>query len=138
MYEGMRGQGARLNGEAMKVASGVPLESGTVSVGYSNRIEARHVIPVISELIERGAMYHRNASGALSLAYVAAGRLLGYVQEHMNAWDCLAGQLLIEEAGGTVEEQDADDMIRKGGRVIAATPEVFEDVRGIAERAWSG
>ncbi len=137
-YEAHRGQGARLNGAAMKVATSVPLESGTVSVGYSNRVEAANVLPVIAALIERGAMYHRNASGALSLAYVAAGRLLGYMEEHMNAWDCLAGQLLVEEAGGRVELQDADEMIRAGGRVIAGSPDVFDVLVSIANEAWRG
>ena len=136
-FDAVRGGGARLNGKTMQVASGVPLDSGTVSVGYSNRIEARHVLPVIAALIERGAMYHRNASGALSLAYVAAGRLLGYLEEHMNAWDCLAGQLLVEEAGGRVEEQDADAMIRDGGRVIAGTPDVFDALLAIADPVWA-
>ena len=82
-------------------------------------------------------MFHRNASGALSLAYVAAGRLLGYIEEHMNAWDCLAGQLLVSEAGGVVEDQNADVMIREGGRVIVGTPDVFETLVEIAENAWN-
>ncbi|QFT72252.1 inositol monophosphatase family protein [Ruegeria sp. THAF33] len=132
-----RGETATLNGSPIRVASGVPLRDGTVAVGYSNRIESRHVLPVIEDLIEHGAMFHRNASGALSLAYVAAGRLLGYVEEHMNAWDCLAGQLLVAEAGGVVEDQNADAMIRDGGRVIAGTPDVFETLREIAEKAWN-
>lgn len=131
-----RGEGATLNGSPIHVASGIALRDGTVSVGYSNRIETRHVVPVVAELIERGSMFHRNASGALSLAYVAAGRLLGYVEEHMNAWDCLAGQLLVAEAGGVVEDQDADAMIRDGGRVIVGTPDVFESLLEIAENAW--
>lgn len=137
-FVALRGDGATLNGAEIRVASGVPLESGTVSVGYSNRVEASHVLPVIAALVERGAMYHRNASGALSIAYVAAGRLLGYVEEHMNAWDCLAGQLLVEEAGGVVEEQDAGEMIRVGGRVIVGTPDVFDTLLSIADAAWSG
>ena len=136
-YVATRGGGARLNGAEMQVAAGVALKDGTVSVGYSNRIEARHVVPVVADLIERGAMFHRNASGALSLAYVAAGRLLGYVEEHMNAWDCLAGQLLVAEAGGVVEDQDANAMIRDGGRVIVGTPDVFPTLLAIAEDAWS-
>ncbi|KIC43562.1 inositol monophosphatase [Ruegeria sp. ANG-S4] len=136
-YVAIRGAGATLNGQPMQVASDVDMASGTVSVGYSNRIEASKVIPIISAIIERGAMYHRNASGALSLAYVAAGRLLGYVEEHMNAWDCLAGQLLIAEAGGVVEEQDANEMIRDGGRVIAGTPKIFDDLKAICEKAWN-
>ena len=131
------GRGATLNGERLGVATEAPLNAGTVSVGYSNRVRADHVLSVIAALIERGAMYHRNASGALSLAYVAAGRLLGYVEEHMNAWDCLAGQLLIEEAGGVIEMQNADDMIRNGGRVVAGTPAVFPELLAIADRAWS-
>lgn len=135
-YVAVQGEGATLNGQPMKVASGVALASGTISVGYSNRVEAAHVIPVIAALVERGALYHRNASGALSLAYVAAGRLLGYVEEHMNAWDCLAGQLMIAEAGGLIEQQDANDMIRDGGRVIAGTPDVFETIVTICDDAW--
>lgn len=132
-----RGGGATLNGKPMQVAHGVAIGDGTVAVGYSNRREASHTVPIVAEVIDAGAMFHRNASGALSLAYVAAGRLLGYVEEHMNAWDCLAGQLLIAEAGGTIEDQDADDMIARGGRVIAGTPEVFPFLRRIAEAAWS-
>lgn len=136
MYTAMRNRGAMLNDVPMHVASGVALSDGTVAVGYSNRIETRHVVPIIAELIERGSMFHRNASGALSLAYVAAGRLLGYVEEHMNAWDCLAGQLMIAEAGGVIEDQDADAMIRQGGRVIAGTSDVFDTLLEIAQDAW--
>ncbi|WP_299987268.1 inositol monophosphatase family protein [uncultured Ruegeria sp.] len=132
-----RGEVATLNGSPMRVASGVALRDGTVAVGYSNRVKTRHVLPVVENLIEHGAMFHRNASGALSLAYVAAGRLLGYVEEHMNAWDCLAGQLLVAEAGGVVEDQSADAMIREGGRVIVGTPDVFETLLEIAENAWN-
>ncbi len=135
-FSTLRGDGARLNSTPMSVAAGVPFESGTIAVGYSNRVEATHVLPVIAEVINLGAMYHRNASGALSLAYVAAGRLLGYVEEHMNAWDCLAGQLLVEEAGGKVEPQNAGEMIRKGGRVIAGTPDVFDTLVSMADSAW--
>ena len=137
-YAALRGAGAHLNDAKMQVAAGTPLSSGTVAVGYSNRVEATNVIPVIADLIDRGAMYHRNASGALSIAYVAAGRLLGYVEEHMNAWDCLAGQLMVEEAGGRVEVQDANAMIRDGGRVVVGTPDVFDTLVDIADRAWNG
>jgi myo-inositol-1(or 4)-monophosphatase len=137
-YIGVLGKGATLNGKPMAVAADVALASGTVSVGYSNRVEAAHVVPVISSLIDRGALYHRNASGALSLAYVAAGRLLGYVEEHMNAWDCLAGQLMIAEAGGVIEPQSARDMIESGGRVVVGTPDVFATIQSICDDAWTG
>lgn len=136
-FAAIDGGGAWLNGAPMRVADSVPISSGTVAVGYSNRVESENILPVVAAVVREGAMFHRNASGALSLAYVAAGRLLGYVEEYMNAWDCLAGQLLIAEAGGRVEEQDADDMIARGGRVVVGTPAVFDTLRRIADDAWA-
>ena len=136
-FSARRGFGATLNGQKLRVASDVEMASGSVAVGYSNRVPAQNILPVLKDVVNSGAMFHRNASGALSLAYVAAGRLLGYVEEHMNAWDCLAGQLLIQEAGGCIEEQDADEMIRNGGRVVAGTPDVFPKLQVICDKAWS-
>ena len=78
-------------------------------------------------------MFHRNASGAFSLAYVAYGRLLGYTKEHMNAWDCLAGQLLVAEAGGGFEIQSADTMITQGGWLVFGAPGVFEALIAISD-----
>ena len=125
-----------MNGTKITAAEGKELDQGTVAVGYSNRVEAMQVLPVIDALLRNGAMFHRNASGALSLAYVAAGRLLGYMEEHMNAWDCLVGQLLIAEAGGKVEDQNADQMIAHGGRVVAGSAGVFDELVSIADAAW--
>jgi len=135
-FSACRQGGARLNGVRICVASDATLANGTIAVGYSNRVMSKNVIPLIHDLMSRGAMFHRNASGTLSLAYVAAGRLLGYLKEHMNAWDCLAGQLLVEEAGGVVEPQDANDMIAYGGRVVVGTPDVFETLKKICDDAW--
>ena len=72
----------------------------------------------------------------MMLSYVAAGRLIGYAEPHMNAWDCLAGQLLIAEAGGRVEEQSADAMLAHGGRVVAGSPDVFDTYVAMANEAF--
>lgn len=135
-FSTLRGHGAMLNGTAMSVAHVKALPDGTVAVGLSNRATAENAVQIIAELVARGALFHRNASGALSLAYVASGRLLGYMEEHMNAWDCLAGQLLVEEAGGKIEAQNADAVIRDGGRIIASAPQVFDDLTSIAATVW--
>ena len=137
LYAASRGGGAFLNGVRIAASKETGISQGTVAVGYSNRVEAMQVLPVIESLLRKGAMFHRNASGALSLAYVAAGRLLGYVEEHMNAWDCLAGQLLVHEAGGIVEDQNADQMIATGGRVVVGNAYVFDQLISIADAAWS-
>ncbi len=135
-FSAVRGGGAFLNGAPLVCPSDTALSRGTVGTGFSNRVGTKGIRQLITALFDADGMYHRNASGALSLAYVASGRLLGYIEEHMNAWDCLAGQLLIAEAGGRVEVQNADDMIIHGGRVVVGSAGVFDQLVDIADGAF--
>ena len=45
-----------------------------------------------------------SGSAALDLAYVASGRYDGYFQNKINIWDVAAGALMVEEAGGIVND----------------------------------
>lgn len=72
IYVGERRKGAELHGKPLSVAADVPLNAGTVSAGYSICVEAEPVLDVVAALMERAALCYRNASYALSLAYVAA------------------------------------------------------------------
>jgi myo-inositol-1(or 4)-monophosphatase len=133
----MRGNGAFCNDKPIRALQGRPITNGSLGVGFSGRTRASgSVITLIDLIVQAGGVFWRNGSGALSLAYVAQGKLLGYVEEHMNAWDCIAGQLMIAEAGGKVEPQNADDMIANGGRVVVATAELFDQVQAMADQAY--
>jgi myo-inositol-1(or 4)-monophosphatase len=133
-----RGGGAFLNGKPICVTAAVSLTEGSVGTGFSNRVEGRNLAVLIERLLAVGGVFFRNASGALMLAYVAAGRLLGYCEEHMNAWDCLAGLLLVEEAGGIVLEPDPATVLSEGTMVIAGGKGVFEQLRVLCDHAFIG
>ena len=133
-----RGGGATLNGNPLNMNPDLEIQHGTVAIGFSNRVSNEDTVSSVAALLAHKSRFSRNASGAISLAYVAAGRFTGYFEPHMNAWDCLAGQLLIEEAGGKLEDQNADNMIADGGRVIAGAPKVFDTLVKIAETEWRG
>ncbi|TGV59841.1 inositol monophosphatase, partial [Mesorhizobium sp. M2D.F.Ca.ET.160.01.1.1] len=90
-FYGRLGGGAFINGKPIKASNAASLSEGSVGTGLSNRTATEHVAVLISLIMAEGGVFYRNASGALMLAYAASGRLLGYVEEHMNAWDCLAG-----------------------------------------------
>ncbi|MEM7377510.1 MAG: inositol monophosphatase [Pseudomonadota bacterium] len=136
LYSAVANEGAYRNGLPMAVSSAPGLGHGSVGVGFSGRVRELNICDTITGLIERGSVFYRNASGALSLAYVADGRLLGYVEEHMNAWDYLAGQLLVKEAGGLIETQDADTVIAEGGRVVVGTPVVFDTLVTLCDQTF--
>ena len=115
LFWGAKGKGAYLGTRPVKTALSRGLDDGSIGVGMNGRTSANIIVKVVADLVSKGGIFYRNASGALMLAYVACGRLNGYIEAHMNAWDCLAGQLIIHEAGGSVEEQSANDMLYKGG-----------------------
>ena len=136
LYTAVRGRGALLNGKPIRVAATDGLNDGSLGVGMNGRTEVGAIVRFIGDLAMRGGIFFRNASGGLMLSYVAAGRLIGYAEPHMNAWDCLAGQLLIEEAGGCVETQSAQAMLERGGRVVASAPAIFDELVNMADRAF--
>lgn len=136
MFWGALGKGAFVNTAKLSVAQSEGLNDGSVGVGMNGRTATHMAADLIAELSKRGGVFFRNASGGLMLAYVAAGRLNAYCEAHMNAWDCLAGQLLIAEAGGRIEAQSANAMLEYGGRVIAGSPDVYDELLAISKVAF--
>ena len=126
MYSGYDGGGAFRNGVQMSVVANADIKAGSIAVGFSNSSKPGFIGALISSITSEGGMFFRNASGALSLAYVADGKLIGYSKDHMHPWDFLAGQLMVREAGGKIEIQNIEEMLRQGGRVVASSPAVFD------------
>ncbi len=62
-------------------------------------------------------------SAALGMAYIASGRIDGYIESRISLWDIAAGQLLVETAGGKVEltaipgYDDAYSIVATNGRI---------------------
>jgi myo-inositol-1(or 4)-monophosphatase len=135
-FSAMRGGGAFVNGKPLSISGATSLTDGSVATGFSNRAEAETVVNIIRDIVTNGGVFFRNASGALMLAYVAAGRLLGYVEEHMNSWDCLAGLLMIEEAGGQIYPFDPETVVERGTVTIAAAPGIYQALEEIARKAF--
>lgn len=125
MYSGSLGQGAFLNGEHLQLDGTKTIQNSLVGVGVSHRGPTHYSVRVIHDLLDIGGMFYRNGSGAFMLASVAAGRLGGYYENHIMPWDCLAGLLLVREAGGRTAPYCKDWPIARGDHVIAAGPGVW-------------
>lgn len=135
-FTAIRGGGTKLNGKHMQTSTATLLNEGTLGVGHSTRVPAQTTLALLGALLPQGGLFRRSGSGALDLAYVAAGRLIGFTEPHMNAWDCLAALLMIEEAGGRVESFDMQTMLDEGGQVVAACEGVYEQVSTMASQAY--
>jgi myo-inositol-1(or 4)-monophosphatase len=134
MYSATAGGGATLNGVPMKVSGTADIRSATLEIGWNNRSGIPGFIALLGKVMGEGAGMIRSGSGALGMAYVAAGRIDGYLEQHINAWDVLAGLILVREAGGYVSDFLAGEGLSKGNPVLACTPElrrVLVEVSGI-------
>ena len=92
----------------------------------------------VEALVSAQCGYCRLGSGALSLAYVAAGRLDGFWQRQTNSWDAAAGLVLVREAGGWTNDFLAGDGLMQGNEILAATPALVEplaQLTGFAARS---
>ena len=91
MYFADKNQGAYLNNQRLRVSKRNSLENCLFSSNYEG---VKHV-----DLNMRCS-----GCAALDLAYVAAGRLDGFFHNKINIWDVAAGSLLVQEAGGVVND----------------------------------
>jgi myo-inositol-1(or 4)-monophosphatase len=67
----------------------------------------------------------RPGAAALDLCYVAAGRLDGFWETNLQAWDLAAGSLIIREAGGIVSGLDGSENYLETGHVLAGSPKIY-------------
>ena len=133
VYAAAAGQGATLNGKPLRLDSSRTIRNAVTGIGANNHVTPQVVAKMVEDLLTAGGNFIRNGSGALMLAYVAAGRLVGYYEPYMHAWDCLAGYCLVKEAGGWCHQfPTAGDRLTRGAPVLATAPGAKDDLRRVA------
>lgn len=133
LFTAERGLGARLNGRRLSVTRAATLEDGVLCTGfpYTVREERRRQVDVFAAFLDEARAVRRLGSAALDLAYVAAGRLDGFWEEHLKAWDMAAGVLLVEEAGGRVTDMDGGPLDVFAGHVVATNGVLHEPMLAV-------
>jgi len=122
LFSARLGCGARLNGAPMRASGQASLADAAVEVGWNLRAGPGQYVALLGRIAATGASPSRTGSGALALAYVAAGRIDGFVEHHIHAWDCLAGIALVSEAGGYVNDFLGGDGLARGNALVACAP----------------
>lgn len=128
-YYAWKDGGAYMNGQRLHV-SRQPLDDAMLCMQLPYNSEAYK--PVAKYFIEtfygRCATIRMNGSAAMSLCYVAAGRLDGYAEKYIGQWDYMAGALIVQEAGGTVTDYDGNQDYTRGNSVVATNGLIQQDI----------
>jgi myo-inositol-1(or 4)-monophosphatase len=104
LWQVRKGGPALLNGKPIAVSKRATIAEAILSVGFSKtKTTIDSGLPLFQDLVYRARKCRLMGSAALDMAYVATGRLDGYVEQSVSLWDIAAGLLLVEAAGGTVK-----------------------------------
>jgi myo-inositol-1(or 4)-monophosphatase len=123
-FRATRGGGSSLNGAPLHVRERDDLSRALVATGFGYDRERREMqAEVLRRVLPRVRDIRRAGAAALDFSWLAAGRLDGYWERGLSAWDWAAGRLLVEEAGGAVVELPGEPL-----GLVAANPALLPEL----------
>jgi myo-inositol-1(or 4)-monophosphatase len=122
LFTAERGQGARLNGQRIRVSETDTIVDGLLCTGFPYTVRDGRVrqVEVFSSFLGKARAVRRLGSAALDLCYVAAGRFDGFWEEQLHPWDIAAGALIVQEAGGLVTAFSGEPVDLFRGQIVAS------------------
>lgn len=108
LFVAEKGKGAFLNGKTIRVSTVKKFSDAMVYTGFPYNLKDNpfHCIDHFIDILRVGIPIRRMGSAAIDLAYTSAGRCEGFFEVGLSPWDCAAGVLMLEEAGGKISTWD--------------------------------
>jgi myo-inositol-1(or 4)-monophosphatase len=142
MFSAARGFGAALNGKRLRVSTTSTLQSAMLGTGvpYDSHTNPDNNLREWAAFVVRTRGLRRFGSAALDLCFVAAGRFDGFWEQRVNAWDVMAGILMVREAGGYVTDYTGaeSELMYRGRQVVASNKLLHEDILAVLQEARKG
>ena len=126
LYSAVRAGGAWCDGMPIHTSHVADLAQATIAVGISRRTSPDLSLPVIEMALRNGSALRCIGTCVIALAMVAEGSVDAYYEAHVQPWDCLAGILIVREAGGRTNEVPGSLMLARGGPLLASAPALFD------------
>jgi myo-inositol-1(or 4)-monophosphatase len=128
LFAAARGDGATLDDRKIRVSGRKDLEHALIGTGFPFRqadADTGPYLNMLGKVVRNTSGVRRPGAAALDLCYVAAGRLDGFWETGLKAWDLAAGSLIIREAGGIVSGLDGSEDYLESGHVLCGTPKIY-------------
>mmetsp|Transcript_26691 Transcript_26691/g.49543 ORF Transcript_26691/g.49543 Transcript_26691/m.49543 type:complete len:341 (-) Transcript_26691:468-1490(-) len=137
LFSAMKGHGAYMNEEAIKVGLQDTIGDAVVAMGSPPAAESLEMsLKGVKALMPKVRTIRMLGSAALMLAWVANGRLTCYWEYDLSSWDIAAGALLIEEAGGKFTDLDGQPFNLRVRKIVASCGgNVHEDILKVLNKA---
>lgn len=130
IFTASRGQGAQLNGYRIRTTKPKDLSETVLATAlpFKEKAQFGEFALSLNKIFRECGDIRRGGSAALDMAYVAAGRMDGYWERGIKAWDIAAGELLVREAGGLVTDFVGNNDPMYKGEIVAGSPKVVQSL----------
>ena len=134
-----KGAKAYLNGKEIQTSTAKKLEDSLLATGfpYYEFSGMEGYIESLRYFMKTTRGLRRMGSAAIDLAYTAAGHFEGYFEYGLHAWDCAAGILLVQNAGGKVVDFSGGKDYLFGGQIVACCPGIYKTFFGEIEKNFA-
>ena len=128
MFSAEVGQGATLNNNPIHVSSESILGKAVISTGfpYDLHTNPRNNFAQFVQFQLRTQAVRHLGSASLDCTWTAMGRLDGYWEFGVKAWDVGAGALIVREAGGCVTSVDGDENFLSNDSILVSNSLLHE------------
>lgn len=137
-FHAIENEPAYCNGKIIHVSSINKLSESLLATGFPYyHFDKRDVyLNIIKIYLEKTHGIRRLGSAAIDLAYVACGRLDGFFEYNLNAWDVAAGTFIVQQAGGIVTDFNGGDNFMFGGELCCATKNLHAEMLDVIKDTW--
>lgn len=131
LFTAEKGGGAFMNDRRMRVAARRKLADSVLctAIPHIGSQKLGRYLEEAKASSAHAAAVRGLGSAALSLSYVAAGRLDAYWEHSLQPWDMAAGLILVREAGGFLSDISGGERMMETGGVIAGNETIRDAVR---------
>ncbi|MBI1768866.1 MAG: inositol monophosphatase [Bacteroidetes bacterium] len=128
---------AYCNEKEIRVSAISSLEESLLATGfpYYHTEKKDQYLDIIKTFLEKTHGIRRLGSAAIDLAYVACGRLEGFFEYDLKAWDVAGGAFILQQAGGKVTDFKGADNFLYGGE-LCASGNIHKEMLGIIQEKW--
>lgn len=108
LFVAQKRAGAFLNGHRIFVSKVSEMKKSFLATGFPYNLAENpgDCIGHFTDILRQGLPIRRLGSAAIDLCYVASGRFDAFFEVSLAPWDCAAGRLILEEAGGKISHWD--------------------------------
>ncbi len=127
--------GAFLNESIIRVSERNKLSDSLIATGFPiyNFSKLDSYISTLTYLMKNTHGIRRIGAAAVDLCYLACGRVDGFFEYNLNAWDVAAGALIVREAGGTVSDFKKKNNWLFGKEIVATNTKIKEELENLIQ-----